>query len=72
MKLKTNKKDNTRNERQARRREREKKWLHENGWKSWEALHSALMNGTDHIISAGATKMLHLLVRKLGSNTKEL
>jgi hypothetical protein len=37
--------DRTRNERQARRREREKQWLNENGWKSWEALHTALMNG---------------------------
>ena len=45
MKLKTNKKDNTRNERQARRREREKQWLTKNGWRSWEALHTALMNG---------------------------
>ncbi len=38
-------KDNTGKERQARRREREKQWLRENGWQSWEALHTALMNG---------------------------
>jgi hypothetical protein len=37
--------DKTRNERQKRRREREKQWLTNNGWKSWEALHTALMNG---------------------------
>lgn len=38
-------KDKTRNERQARRRMREKQWLIANGWKSWEALHTALMSG---------------------------
>jgi len=38
-------KDNTGKERQARRREREKKWLRENGWQSWEALHTALTTG---------------------------
>jgi len=37
--------DRTRNQRQARRREREKQWLEANGWSSWEALHTALMNG---------------------------
>lgn len=35
--------DKTRNQRQARRREREKQWLEANGWSSWEALHTALM-----------------------------
>lgn len=53
MKLKTNKKDNTRNERQSRRREREKQWLKENGWQSWEALHTALMNGTIFLSTGG-------------------
>ena len=38
--------DNTRNQRQARRRKREKKWLLENGWRSWEALHTALIKGS--------------------------
>lgn len=38
--------DRTRNERQARRRGREKEWLDKNGWRSWESLHSALMNGS--------------------------
>ena len=38
-------KDKTGNERQQRRREREKAWLKEHGFKSWEALHTALMNG---------------------------
>lgn len=40
------KNDRTRNQRQARRREHEKKWLRDNGWRSWEALHTALMNGS--------------------------
>lgn len=39
------KEDSTRNGRQARRREREKAWLKEHGWGSWEALHTALMRG---------------------------
>ena len=38
-------KDNTRNERQARRREREKQWLSDHGYTSWEKLHTELMNG---------------------------
>jgi hypothetical protein len=38
-------KDRTGNERQQRRREREKAWLAENGFKSWEALHTALLSG---------------------------
>jgi hypothetical protein len=46
-----NKKDSTRNQRQARRREREKEWLKENGWQSWEALHTSLMNSTTHLLS---------------------
>ncbi|MEL7655314.1 MAG: hypothetical protein AAGU75_05325 [Bacillota bacterium] len=37
------KKDKTRNERQARRRAREKQWLAENGFSSWEALHTKLL-----------------------------
>jgi hypothetical protein len=41
--------DKTRNERQARRREREKRWLKANGWRSWEALHTALMNGSERL-----------------------
>lgn len=36
--------DKTRNERQARRRAREKQWLAENGFSSWEALHTKLLN----------------------------
>lgn len=38
-------KDTTGNDRQRRRREREKAWLKEHGFQSWEALHTALMNG---------------------------
>ena len=38
-------KDKTGNERQQRRRKREKEWLKEHGFESWEALHPALMNG---------------------------
>lgn len=33
-------KDKTGNERQQRRREREKAWLKEHGFESWEALHT--------------------------------
>lgn len=35
--------DKTRNERQARRRAREKQWLTDRGFSSWEALHTKLM-----------------------------
>lgn len=38
-------KDKTGNDRQRRRREREKVWLKEHGFESWEAVHTALMNG---------------------------
>ncbi len=38
-------KDKTGNERQARRRAIEKAWLKKCGYKSWEALHTALMRG---------------------------
>lgn len=38
-------KDKTGNERQQRRRKREKEWLKDHGFESWEALHTALMNG---------------------------
>jgi len=37
-------KDKTGNERQQRRRQREKEWLKEHGFKSWEAVHTILMN----------------------------
>lgn len=37
--------DKTRNERQAKRRAREKQWLTEHGWASWEAVHTALIRG---------------------------
>jgi hypothetical protein len=60
--MKLNIKDNTRNERQARRRLREKKWLKENGWKSWEALHTALMNGMT-TLSTG-NKMEEIALKK--------
>lgn len=36
--------DKTRNERQARRRAREKQWLAENGFSSWEAVHTQLLS----------------------------
>ena len=45
MPLKKINKASTSGERQARRRKREKQWLKANGWRSWEALHTALMNG---------------------------
>jgi len=43
--------DNTRNERQGRRREREKLWLKSHGWQSWEALHTALMKDAVCLVS---------------------
>ena len=49
---KPNKKDPTRNQRQARRREHEKEWLEKHGWRSWEALHTALMNENVALIPA--------------------
>jgi hypothetical protein len=36
--------DKTRNERQRRRRIKEKRWLKKHGFKSWEALHTRLMD----------------------------
>lgn len=42
--------DKTRNERQARRRAREKQWLAENGFSSWEALHTALLAEKYHLM----------------------
>jgi hypothetical protein len=45
------KKDPTRNQRQSRRRERERRWLKAHGWRSWEALHTSLMNGSTWVIS---------------------
>jgi hypothetical protein len=46
--------DKTRNERQARRRAREKLWLSENGFSSWEALHTKLLRK-----QIGLTKLEH-------------
>jgi hypothetical protein len=54
MTLTVNKIDRTRNQRQVRRREREKQWLKNNGWGSWEALHTALMNGSECLVSGTA------------------
>ena len=45
--------DKTRNQRQARRRQREKQWLEGNGWSSWEALHTALMKGQVRLSDTG-------------------
>ncbi len=38
-------------ERQARRRQKEKIWLAENGWGSWEAIHTALLKGWGKLVS---------------------
>lgn len=55
-------KDKTGNERQQRRRKREKEWLKEHGFKSWEALHTALMSGetslTQHALDGGESAPL--------------
>lgn len=45
------KKDRTRNERQARRRAREKQWLTQNGFSSWEVIHTALIIGKYHLVN---------------------
>lgn len=50
-------KDKTGNERQQRRRQREKEWLKEHGFKSWEALHTALMNGETSLTKRGADSL---------------
>jgi hypothetical protein len=42
--------DKTRNKRQARRRAREKHWLAENGFSSWEAIHTGLIAGKLHLV----------------------
>ena len=70
MTLKVNKKDSTRNQRQTRRRKREKQWLKENGWKSWEALHTALMNGAVCMIS-GTADAPHALDDRQVSDTTD-
>lgn len=44
------KKDKTRNERQARRRAREKQWLTEHGFSSWEVVHTKLMKGHTRLV----------------------
>lgn len=49
-------KDKTGTERQQRRRQREKAWLQENGLGSWEALHTALMNGIIRLTPRAADK----------------
>lgn len=63
--------DITRNERQARRREREKQWLKENGWNSWEAFHTALLNGriTIHIENKPVDPIDKSLVDRAGIST---
>lgn len=65
-----NKIDSTRNQRQARRREREKRWLEKNGWRSWEALHTVLMNGAARLIS-GAADAPRALDDRQGSDTTD-
>ena len=47
-------KDKTGNDRQRRRREREKTWLKEQGFESWEALHTSLMNGETSLTKRAA------------------
>jgi hypothetical protein len=54
------KKASTNKERQARRRKREKMWLKANGWRSWEALHTALLNGS-LLIMSNATEVTPVL-----------
>jgi hypothetical protein len=59
--------DKTRNECQARRQEREKRWLMANGWRSWKALHTALM---DSVLSGYRRKQIFLIhLRKIMNNS---
>ncbi len=62
--------DNTRNERQTRRREREKRWLKANGWRSWEALHTALMVGAIRLVSKTADAHPLLDDRQISDSTE--
>lgn len=64
-----NKIDNTRNQRQAHRREREKLWLKANGWRSWEALHTALMNDSARLISGTVDAYRALVDRQISDKT---
>jgi hypothetical protein len=43
--------DKTRNERQARRRAREKQWLTDHGFSSWELLHTKLLGNKLGIVN---------------------
>jgi len=43
--------DKTRNERQARRRAREKQWLSDHGFSSWEVVHTKLIAGVLSLMS---------------------
>jgi len=47
--------DRTINERQARRRLKEKNWLAEHGWGSWEAVHTALLKGLVKLVRSEHT-----------------
>lgn len=48
-------KDKKGNERQRRRRDREKKWLKKHGFKSWESIHTLLVNEKLELITPKIT-----------------
>lgn len=70
MSLKKIKKGSTNSERQALRRIREKQWLKTNGWRSWESLHTSLMNGKSKLVS-GTIDLHHGLDNMNISDTKK-
>ena len=72
--------DRTRNERQARRRAREKHWLSENGFSSWEVVHTLLVNGFAKIVgdkdktptgTVGLTKSWERTANKPGCSSEQ-
>lgn len=65
-------KDKTGNERQQRRRQREREWLEMSGWKSWEALHTALLNGETRLTKRAldGAKSARKSKRSAGSSRK--
>jgi hypothetical protein len=56
--------DRTRNERQARRREREKQWLGKNGWTTWEAVHTLLMTDKYQIVKTSKGQKLEVSAKR--------
>ena len=68
-------KDKTGTARQQARRQREKEWLTAHGFTSWEALHTALMNGSTVVtgtIKPLTAAMDNVLAYRLGLTVLEV